>query len=73
MLLSSEYVQMFLYERHCGGIMAEKTTLFVLNERAVPEVLLKVVEAKKLHCRTIFFNASAILVTYHHQSQYTDV
>ena len=48
MLLSSEYVQMFLYERHCGGIMAEKTTLFVLNERAVPEVLLKVVEAKKL-------------------------
>ncbi len=28
--------------------MAEKTTYFVLKEKAVPEVLLKVVEAKKL-------------------------
>ena len=28
--------------------MAEKTTYFVLKEKAVPEVLLKVVAAKKL-------------------------
>jgi len=31
-----------------GGDMAEKTTYFVLKEKAVPEVLLKVVAAKKL-------------------------
>ena len=28
--------------------MADKTTYFVLKEKAVPEVLLKVVEAKRL-------------------------
>ena len=28
--------------------MAEKTTYYVLREKAVPEVLLKVVEAKRL-------------------------
>ena len=28
--------------------MAEKTSFFVLREKAVPEVLLKVVEAKRL-------------------------
>lgn len=39
---------MFLYKRHFGGAMAEKTTYFVLKEKAVPEVLLKVVAAKKL-------------------------
>lgn len=48
MLLSFERAQMFLYKRHAGGTMAEKTTYFVLKEKAVPEVLLKVVAAKKL-------------------------
>lgn len=48
MVLSSERVQMFLCKRHFGGFMSEKTTYFVLKEKAVPEVLLKVVEAKKL-------------------------
>ena len=48
MVLSSERVQMYFYKRHFGGYMSEKTTYFVLKEKAVPEVLLKVVEAKKL-------------------------
>lgn len=44
--------QMSAYERqsgHVGGYnMAEKTSYYVLKEKAVPEVLLKVVEAKRL-------------------------
>jgi chorismate mutase len=40
--------QLRLSEVHGGGRMKEKTSYFVLREKAVPEVLLRVVEAKRL-------------------------
>ena len=39
---------MYFTGKHTGGIMEDKTKYFVLKKKAVPEVLLKVVEAKKL-------------------------
>lgn len=39
---------MYLWEEHRRNKMAEKTKYFVLKQKAVPEVLLKVVEAKRL-------------------------
>ena len=39
---------MYLWEEHRRNKMAEKTKYFVLKKKAVPEVLLKVVEAKRL-------------------------
>ena len=51
MLLSLYWKQMYLYSIHQGGHMAkeeEKIKYYVLKKKAVPEVLLKVVEAKRL-------------------------
>jgi chorismate mutase len=39
---------MYLKSAQAGGIMSEKSGYFVVKEKAVPEVLLKVVEAKRL-------------------------
>lgn len=39
---------MYLKNAQTGGIMSEKSGYFVVKEKAVPEVLLKVVEAKRL-------------------------
>ena len=47
--ISMLWTQMYFMGKQTGGhIMEEKTKYFVLKKKAVPEVLLKVVEAKKL-------------------------
>lgn len=48
MLISSPRVQMYMYHEHREGSMEDKSKYFVVKQKAVPEVLLKVVEAKKL-------------------------
>ena len=42
------YDTIFLMRTHVSHRQTDKTTYFVLREKAVPEVLLKVVEAKRL-------------------------
>ena len=39
---------MYMYHEHREGSMEDKSKYFVVKQKAVPEVLLKVVEAKKL-------------------------
>ena len=47
-LVSSVEKQMCLIRKHIGDDMGVETAYFVVKKKAVPEVLLKVVEAKRL-------------------------
>lgn len=48
MIISLNGIQMFSCSIHGGGIMKDKSKYYVVKQKAVPEVLLKVVEAKRL-------------------------